>query len=684
MSSLAKTFTPQKYRADIDGLRAIAVLSVVLFHAFPKLLTGGFTGVDVFFVISGFLISSIIFENSYNNKFNFIEFYSRRIKRIFPALITVLISSYILAWFILLDTEFKQLGFHIFGGASFTSNLILWNEASYFDTSADSKPLLHLWSLGIEEQFYIFWPLLIVFFNKNKNIYIPILIIILASFIYNFLNIKIDPTATFYSLFTRLWELASGGLLAWLLITNNNNKNNYSIDNQKFNQLNNLLSIIGLILLIYSFYRINNNLSFPGKWAIIPVLGSILIIYSGPNALINKYILSNKFLVWIGLISFPLYLWHWPLITFTRILYSNQVDPQLMIGVLFLSTFLAWFTYRFIEKPIRHSSLKLSKILFILFILLLVGIVGYTTYLLNGIPARNVHYHNQALIGHTKISSDENFVNGCGISKPEEMSVFEVCGHDKRGNVKYAIMGDSKAYALYQGLVRTSSSQARWLMIGGTSIHGAPIPMLTNSDNTSIALTVVASNAIAQNSEIETVVLVTSIRGLFQLKDGTNLETEKNYNHFYLENLPLVSAKVYENTQTALTFTVEKFIKAGKKVVIVVDNPVLPHPYDCVGRKTSFEFFNQFLPQQNPACFVPLSRFESQISGYKKMLNNIKQAHLKYVEIFDATDIYCNRQTDVCGPLLNNKLLYNHTDHISDYAGGLVGQKLNDFLSKSP
>lgn len=676
MSSIAKTFSPPKYRADIDGLRAIAVLSVVLFHAFPKLLTGGFTGVDVFFVISGFLISSIIFENYDNKKFDFIEFYSRRIKRIFPALIIVLISSYILAWFILLDTEFKQLGYHIFGGASFTSNLILWSEVSYFDNSSDSKPLLHLWSLGIEEQFYILWPLLIILFNKNKYFFKPLLLlIILLSFTYNFINVKIDPTATFYSIFTRFWELAAGGLLAYFLIRNSNNKSN---------KLNNLFSIFGFILLIYSFYRISNNLSFPGKWAVIPVLGSIFIIYSGPNAVINKYILANKFLVWIGLISFPLYLWHWPLITFTRILYSNQVDNKLMIGILFLSTLLAWFTYWFIEKPIRHRSLKLSQTLLISFVLLLVGIVGYITYLLNGIPARNVHHYNKALIDHTKISSNENFVNGCGISKPEEMSLFEVCGHDKRGNVKYALMGDSKAYALYQGLVRTSSDQARWLMIGGTSIHGAPIPTLTDSDDTSTPLTVIASNAIAQNSEIETIVLVTSIRGLFQLKDGTNLETEKNYNHFYLKNLPLVSDEVYENTQSGLTFAVEKFIKAGKKVVIVVDNPVLPHPYDCVGRKTAFEFFNQLLPQQNPACFVPLSTFESQISGYKKMLNNIKQAHLKYVEIFDATDIYCNRQTDVCGPLLNNILLYNHTDHISDYTGGVVGQKLNDFLSKSP
>lgn len=150
-----------KYRADIDGLRAIAILSVVGFHAFPQWIKGGFIGVDIFFVISGFLISSIIFGNLEKNTFSFTEFYIRRIQRIFPALILVLVTSYVFGWYLLLPDEFMQLGKHIAGGAGFISNLVLWSEADYFDTASNAKPLLHLWSLGVEEQFYIFWPVLL-------------------------------------------------------------------------------------------------------------------------------------------------------------------------------------------------------------------------------------------------------------------------------------------------------------------------------------------------------------------------------------------------------------------------------------------------------------------------------------------------------------------------------------------
>jgi peptidoglycan/LPS O-acetylase OafA/YrhL len=157
-----------KYRPDIDGLRALAVLSVVLFHAFPEVLKGGFIGVDVFFVISGFLISTIIFTSLERGSFSFREFYARRIRRIFPALVLVLASSYVFGWFTLLADEYRQLGKHIAGGAGFISNLMLWTEAGYFDTSAETKPLLHLWSLGIEEQFYFVWPLLLCFAWKRK------------------------------------------------------------------------------------------------------------------------------------------------------------------------------------------------------------------------------------------------------------------------------------------------------------------------------------------------------------------------------------------------------------------------------------------------------------------------------------------------------------------------------------
>jgi peptidoglycan/LPS O-acetylase OafA/YrhL len=215
----SKHLTHPKYRADIDGLRAIAVLSVVCFHAFPNGIKVGFIGVDIFFVISGYLISIIIFENLERNSFSFAEFYSRRIKRIFPALLLVLIASYTFGWFALLADDYKQLGKHIASGASFVSNLVLWSESGYFDNAAEKKPLLHLWSLGIEEQFYIIWPLLLwVAWKRRFNLLLITVVVASISFTLNIWSVNSDSVATFYSPQTRFWELLIGSCLAYLTL----------------------------------------------------------------------------------------------------------------------------------------------------------------------------------------------------------------------------------------------------------------------------------------------------------------------------------------------------------------------------------------------------------------------------------------------------------------------------------
>lgn len=365
--------TSPKYRPDIDGLRAVAVLAVVAFHAFPNWIKGGFIGVDVFFVISGYLISTIIFENLDRGTFSFSEFYARRIKRIFPALILVLITCFALGWFLLLADELNQLSKHIAAGAGFVSNLVLWNEAGYFDASAESKPLLHLWSLGIEEQFYIVWPLLLWFSWKRKfNLLTITIIVTISTFILNVKGIKQDMVATFYSPQSRFWELLSGSLLAWLslykkeafskLKTKINVLVSRIIYNEKQlvndNTLVNIISFTGSFLLIYGFWRINKELSFPGKWALLPVVGAVLIITAGSKAWINRSILSNKIAVWFGLISFPLYLWHWPLLSFARIVSSEEPSTNIRIAAVVFSCLLAWLTARFIEKPIRHGGSK--------------------------------------------------------------------------------------------------------------------------------------------------------------------------------------------------------------------------------------------------------------------------------------------------------------------------------------
>ena len=212
------------YRPDIDGLRAFAVTSVVIFHAFPNLIPGGFVGVDVFFVISGFLISGIIFREIESSSFSFLDFYARRIKRIFPALITVLVSAYAFGWFFLFSDDFRRLGAHIFRATLFLSNLLLMREAGYFDNAAETKPLLHLWSLAIEEQFYLAWPLIVWVFWRVKALRFPLIALLtLSSLVWNIYQSQVDLTRDFYSPLTRFWELSAGAWLAFYKMRNPQN-----------------------------------------------------------------------------------------------------------------------------------------------------------------------------------------------------------------------------------------------------------------------------------------------------------------------------------------------------------------------------------------------------------------------------------------------------------------------------
>ena len=393
-----------KYRPDIDGLRALAVLSVVAFHAFPAWMKGGFIGVDVFFIISGFLISTIIFENLDRDTFSFIEFYTRRVKRIFPALLVVLIASYAFGWFALLADEYKQLGKHIAAGAGFVSNLVLWGEAGYFDNLAETKPLLHLWSLGIEEQFYIFWPFVLWFaWKKNFNLLTLTFIVAFVSFYLNLVGIKKDVVAAFYSPQTRFWELLCGSLLAWFALYKKNAFTNYKLRVDGWpakviyretieadgKALSNVVSFAGSLLLVFGFWRITKGESFPGKWAVIPVLGAALIILAGPKAWINRKILSNKIAVWFGLISFPLYLWHWPLLSFARIVESEMPSRNIRIAAVVLSVVLAGLTHKLVERPVRLGKNSKVKVIVLVILMTIVGCVGYNTYLRDDLKFRD-------------------------------------------------------------------------------------------------------------------------------------------------------------------------------------------------------------------------------------------------------------------------------------------------------
>jgi peptidoglycan/LPS O-acetylase OafA/YrhL len=377
----------KSYRPDIDGLRALAVLVVVIYHAFPGRLPGGFIGVDIFFVISGYLISGIIFSELSTNTFSIRRFYERRIRRIFPALLIVLAFCLTVGWVVLLADEYAQLGKHVLASAGFLLNLVLWSESGYFDNAVDTKPLLHLWSLGVEEQFYIFWPLILGFaWKQGVNIKWLIIVICCLSFAFNLHQTSADLTAAFYSPLTRFWELLIGALIAYWC------QSNSVSNNRLFSQTtNNGLSIIGFLLILCALFFIDKQRAFPGAWALLPVLGAALIVLAGPSGWFNRTFLSNRVMVGVGLISYPLYLWHWPLLSFARILENQTPTGFVRLFIVALSFFLAWATYVFIEKPIRHSNQNRSFALNTLLITMFIsGGIGSWVFLNQGIDNRLV------------------------------------------------------------------------------------------------------------------------------------------------------------------------------------------------------------------------------------------------------------------------------------------------------
>jgi peptidoglycan/LPS O-acetylase OafA/YrhL len=664
-----------KYRPDIDGLRAIAVLSVVAFHAFPEWISGGFIGVDIFFVISGYLISSILFESLDAGRFKLSEFYARRVLRIFPALILVLVSCFAFGWVTLLTDEFMQLGKHISAGAGFVSNLVFWNEAGYFDNSADTKPLLHLWSLGIEEQFYIVWPiLLLLVWKRHVNFFKITIVLALSSFLINIVLMYVNPVADFYSPLSRFWELLVGASLAYIILYQKNLVN-------QWRKSSGVIAIVGLGLFTLGIVLLTKASLFPGWWALLPTLGGACLIFAGPHTWVNQTILSNRVFVWFGLISYPLYLWHWPMLAFSRIMNSGLPSYAVRVTAVLLSIVLAWLTYILLERNIRNGKRERLKTVVLLVLLATVGYVGFNTYSREGLPSRKVQ---QMLNLQVKSAPMKNMSYDCGINDESIKNLFAVCEKDGRGNVKYALIGDSKAQALYPGLVRTSGDQGRWLFIGGTNKHGATVPLLPTSPSSTpqFPLALIAVNTVVENKNIETVVLVASIRGLFSLSDGVlAAENMKTYDYTYLKRL--AANQNYQTAFDGLSETISRFEKAGKRVVLVVDNPALPSPQDCLPRISSANWVNQFLGnKKNEACVISLEVFRQERLLYTNLLSNLKAKYPNTVEIFDPTLIYCDEQAGTCEALREGKTLYSYTDHISGYAADLVGISLNHYLNK--
>lgn len=459
------------YRADIDGLRAIAVLAVVVYHYAPSRLPGGFIGVDIFFVISGYLITGILARQFEAKTFSLLDFYQRRIRRIFPALALILAFSLIAGWLVMFSFEFEKLAKHVAASAAFIQNIVLWSESGYFDADAIEKPLLHLWSLAVEEQFYIVWPLMLWLIMRNRwPVLASIAMIAGASFALNVWGISQQrEMAVFFLPFGRAWELMAG---AWLAIGHR----------QGFQWLQRFTAVqswLGLSLIGVGLVVIRPE-GFPGFWGLMPVLGSAMIINAGPTAFVNRRLLSWHPAVWVGLISYPLYLWHWTLLSFLVVAFGDSVDSSVLrqykLIALMLSFTLAWITYRWIERPVRsrgHGKMTVTLVITVICL----AIASVCVYVLKGVPDRPFTFVSASADRYlSSIVRPEPakvcFETATGPSLPQQWS----CPFgDEDANIWIAAFGDSHALSLIPALDRYGKESKVRIEFGG--LGGCP-PLL--------------------------------------------------------------------------------------------------------------------------------------------------------------------------------------------------------------
>ena len=426
------------YRRDIDGLRAIAVLFVIGFHYFPSVFRGGFVGVDVFFVISGFLITSLIHQDVAAGRFSIAQFYGRRARRIFPALVLVLLASLGVGFLFMMPDAYRTLGLNTAASASFVANIALYLQQDYFAPSADLNPLLHIWSLGVEEQFYLVWPLILMALVR-RSLAIPVAAVLtILSFADNIVLTAGNPVAAFFLPLSRFWELGAGAVLALL-----HARAGRSVLEREWT------GWAGLLLLALAMAVIDRDSAFPGWWALLPVAGTVLLIASGENARANRIFLSHRALVYIGLISYPLYLWHWPLLVFARVIrFQNEPKVVLSIVLIVVALVLAHLTYRLVERPIRSGGYLSAKAVSLAVLLAVCGGLGFAVYAKHGLPDRFPR-DVQKRVRDTGRDAEDGEVCRFDIGiRPQS----ECDGVGPAGSPLVLVWGDSHAFHLIAGL----------------------------------------------------------------------------------------------------------------------------------------------------------------------------------------------------------------------------------------
>jgi peptidoglycan/LPS O-acetylase OafA/YrhL len=654
------------WRPDIDGLRGVAILAVVGYHFFPRAWQAGFVGVDIFFVISGYLITGILLSSGEAGRSALLSFYARRVRRIFPALAVVLAAVMLAGWLLLYDDERVPLGAHVVGGAVFLSNIVLWRESGYFDAAIESKPLAHLWSLAVEEQFYIVWPVLLWLVLRSRRAPAVVAALMVSSLLACAWLVQLDAATAFYVPVFRFWELLAGALLVLA-------ERRGLVDWLRPHAA--LLSVSGFALLVLAFLLVHSGLRFPGWWAILPVAGTTLLIAAGPQASLNRVLLANRPMVWVGLVSFPLYLWHWPVVTFARIVFNTEPDWPGMVLLATLSLLLAWLTWKLVETPMRAPGHAGRKVWVLAGTMTVLAAGGALLHQATGVRPRGQELVRH-LAPHPALDLARNPVlkDDCRLQDPGQRKLLLRCLRDGREPERFALVGDSKAEALYDGLVRTSTANSRWLFVGGSLHNSSVVPVLSGEPVFASyqAPARLAADTVARNPRIETVAIATATRALFPLARADSIE-----------DLPDVADPA--EARAGLARFVAELLGAGKRVILVVDNPSLPDARNCLlpPRFVPPQPLGSWFSVDGPGrCRIGLQRHRELSARYRALLEEVRSLAPERIAIFDTLPYLCDAASDSCTHRDGEGPLYSYSDHISGHAARKIGAALNQALER--
>lgn len=664
--------TALHYRPDIDGLRAVAILLVVIFHAVPAALPAGFIGVDIFFVISGYLITGILLKDLAAGHFSYLHFYARRFRRIVPALALVLLTVLLLGWFVLLSDEYSNVSRNTVAGATFTMNLILLRQAGYFDWAAELNPLLHLWSLGVEEQFYLLWPPILLFLYRHSRKalgYTALLVV--ASFGLNAYFVSGNETKVFYLLPTRFWELLLGCLLAQY----------ETAHPQMPRRPANILSLAGLSLLGLAIYLINRGESYPGWWALMPTLSAFLLIAAGPDARLNRALLANKPMVLIGLISYPLYLWHWPLLAIARIT-EGELSTAYALGILLVSAILAFLTWQFIELPaqlklfLHHHKIQRDKyyVATALGMIIAISALGLLIVYKDGYPNRYPAYeqardeleHNAA----HNISAEENCKQAYGLQQAE---CFR-SGADP----SIALLGDSHAWHLYVGMKAAATrvgDQVLYLGYGGCPplMDVDTIEYGRDHDQRCTQTLDDYKHFFSSAADTSKLVILAS-RGPSYITGHDYGDGRRRWDLVPLnpQDREASQPELYlQGTSRLISFLESR----GKQVIFFADNPEIGfRPASCMIPRPL-----QLSHKEQQTCTMPAAVVQSRQAEYRQVLTKLQRMHPN-LKVFDSTQYWCNSQE--CFISQDGKLLYMDNDHLNALGSRFIAEKFFAWLAQ--